>query len=507
VFLFSHRSHLDGMAMFSIAHHEGLPPSHIVGGDNMAVFPIGAIARRSGVVFIRRSFRDDPVYKATIRQYVDYLLEKRFSLSWAIEGTRSRSGKLMPPKLGMLAYVVDSWRRGRVDDVVLVPVSIAYDQIVELADYEKEQHGGKKRAESFSWLVGFVSGIRAPHGRMYVEFGEPLSLGEFFDERGEPGGSEPEAPGLDLQKLAFEVSVRINRATRVTATSIVSLVLLESEHRAMSLGEISFEAAALEAFARERGLPAADALDLATPEGVRAALASLVSAGVASVHEEGHEPVYAIVPGKHAAAAYYRNTVLHFFLSAAVAELALLSFAKSDERVPRAALFFEVARIRDVLKFEFFFSERSVFEREVADEIARTDPEWEAHLDRAGIRAWFDRRRPLVAAGTLRPFLEGYRIVAEELARGGDEETTREKLLAASFGLGTQRVLQRRIACPDAATKETLRNGIELASHRGLLEAGRAAERRELFEEIRELNRRADAIWRIAAARHADPFA
>jgi glycerol-3-phosphate O-acyltransferase len=95
----------------------------------MNCFPLGPLFRRAGVFFIRRTFKDDEVYKLVLHHYIDYLIQKRFSLEWYIEGGRSRSGKLLPPKYGMLAYVVDAYRRGKSDDVFLIPISIAYDQI------------------------------------------------------------------------------------------------------------------------------------------------------------------------------------------------------------------------------------------------------------------------------------------------------------------------------------------------------------------------------------------
>jgi len=508
-FVFSHRSHLDGMAMYSMLHREGLPPSHLVGGDNMAVFPLGTLARRSGAVFIRRSFKDDPVYKATIRQYVDYLLEKRFSLSWAIEGTRSRSGKLMPPRLGLLAWVVDSWRRRSVDDVVFVPVSISYDQIVELADYAAEQRGGKKRAESAAWLAGFISGIQAPHGKMYVRFGETLSLAEYFGRHDD--APQAEEATIDLHKLAFELSVRINRATLVTPTALVSMVLLANGPRAVTLAEVAGEAADLQEFAVSRALPGAHRLGLDTETGVRAALDSLVRGGVATCYEDGPEPVFAIVEGKQLAAAYYRNCVLHFFLAAAFAELALVAVAEKNAPVTRETIAAEIASLRDLLKFEFFFPERGEFEAEVLAELARTAPDWErGGQGREEIRRWANERRPLVAHGTLRPFVEGYAIVAEELARRpAGTEVDGNQLIASCLGRGLQRVRQGRISSHDAVTRETFKNGLELAKHRGLLSAnGDAAPgRAELLDFTRSLRRRIDAVARLASSRHTDPFA
>jgi glycerol-3-phosphate O-acyltransferase len=141
VLLPSHKSNLDHLVLQYVLYENGHPPNHTAGGINMNFFPIGPLVRRSGVFFIRRSFRDDRVYKFVLRHYIDYLIEKRFSLEWYIEGGRSRSGKLLPPRFGMLAYVVDAYRRAKSEDVLLLPVSIAYDQIPDVGSYAAEQTG------------------------------------------------------------------------------------------------------------------------------------------------------------------------------------------------------------------------------------------------------------------------------------------------------------------------------------------------------------------------------
>ena len=122
ILLWSHRSNLDTLVLAAALQEKGLPPAHLFAGINMAFGPMGAIMRRAGVIFIRRSTADDPVYKYVLREYVGYVLEKRFNLSWSIEGTRSRTGKMLPPRLGLLSYAADAYLSGRVDDLLLLPV-------------------------------------------------------------------------------------------------------------------------------------------------------------------------------------------------------------------------------------------------------------------------------------------------------------------------------------------------------------------------------------------------
>ncbi len=145
VFLPTHKHNLDHLVLQYVLHERGLPPNHTAGGINMNFFPLGPLVRRAGVFFIRRSFRDDEVYKHVLQHYIDYLIEKRFPLEWYIEGGRSRSGKLLPPRYGLLANVVDAFRRARSEDVYLVPVSIAYDQIQGLGIYVDEQKVERSR--------------------------------------------------------------------------------------------------------------------------------------------------------------------------------------------------------------------------------------------------------------------------------------------------------------------------------------------------------------------------
>ncbi len=143
VFLPSHKSNLDHLVLQYALHEQGHPPNHTAGGINMNFLPIGPIIRRSGVFFIRRSFKNDPIYKFVLHHYIDFLIEKRFSLEWYIEGERSRSGKLLPPRFGLLAHVVDAYRRGKAEDVMLIPVSIAYDQMQVVRDFAAEQSGAQ----------------------------------------------------------------------------------------------------------------------------------------------------------------------------------------------------------------------------------------------------------------------------------------------------------------------------------------------------------------------------
>lgn len=150
VFLPCHRSYVDPLVLGEVLHRHDFPRNHVLGGDNMSFFPIGPLGRRAGVIFIRRQFGDDHVYKLAVREFLGHVVAKRFNLEWYIEGGRSRTGKLRPPKYGLLHYLVRAIEDGRAEDVQLVPVSITYEYMQEVAAIAAEHGGGRSAARAFS---------------------------------------------------------------------------------------------------------------------------------------------------------------------------------------------------------------------------------------------------------------------------------------------------------------------------------------------------------------------
>ncbi|MCB2223750.1 MAG: glycerol-3-phosphate 1-O-acyltransferase [Actinobacteria bacterium] len=507
VFLPSHKSNLDHLVLMHVLYENGLPPNHTAGGINMNFFPAGPLLRRAGVFFIRRSFKDNEAYKYVLKRYLDYLLAKRFPLEWFIEGGRSRSGKLRPPMLGLLAYVTDSIRRGSADDAVLIPVSIAYDQIQDLGSYTAEARGGAKERESFSWMLKAIRTLRRRYGRIHVRFGETLSLAEAVGAGAGDDGTPEE--GIEVQKLAFEVAVRINRATPITPISLVTLALLGVRDRALTVGET---VAALEHFAayvHDRGLPVTEPLVLGDPGMVEGALEALREHGVVSRFSGGPETVYSIEPDQHLAAAYYRNTIIHFFVAGAITELALVAAADAADGAREDAFWGEVMALRDLLKFEFFFPEKDEFLGEIRAELDYHHAGWEAALEggRGDVLEVVRGFHPFAAHRVLRPFLEAYRVVADVLEAADYRLDVEEKpFLAECMALGRQYRLQRRIADPESVSTVLFSTALRLAANRGLLEGGGPEQhrrRRAFAAEIERTIRSIDAVEALAAARRA----
>jgi glycerol-3-phosphate O-acyltransferase len=507
VFLPSHKSNLDHLVLQYALHENGHPPNHTAGGINMNFLPVGPLVRRSGVFFIRRTFKDDAVYKFVLRHYVDYLIEKRFPLEWYVEGGRSRSGKMLPPRFGLLAYVVDAYRRGKSEDVHLIPVAIAYDQIQDVGDYTAEQRGAAKQRESFSWFLRMVRNLRRRYGAIHIRFGEPVSLAHMMGPSNPDAEPQADEQSLAIQKLAFEVSDRINRVTPITPTSLVTLALLGRGDRAQSVEEVAVALKNLLHYVRGRGLPTTGDLDLDSPDGVRRTLERLVDNGVVTCFAGGFEPVYAIGPDQHLTAAYYRNTIIHFFVNGTIAELALLRAAEDDVQDFRAEFWAEALRLRDLLKFEFFFADRERFRAELHDELTFHVPAWEETIERgpAAIQSVLRRIRPFNAHRVLLPFLEAYRVVGDALEREPDS-VDEPAFLTRCMALAEQYRLQRRIRSGESVSRVLFDTALKLAKNRGLLDPATtdlAAKRAAFAAEIRAAIRRAEAVNVLAASRRA----
>ncbi|MGD0065640.1 MAG: glycerol-3-phosphate 1-O-acyltransferase [Streptosporangiaceae bacterium] len=534
ILLWSHRSNLDTLVLAAAMQEKGLPPAHLFAGINMAFGPMGAIMRRAGVIFIRRSTADDPLYKYVLREYVGYVLEKRFNLSWSIEGTRSRTGKMLPPRLGLLSYAADAYLTGRVDDLLLLPVSVSFDQLHEIAEYAEYAQGAQKKPEGFGWLYGFIKAQGAHrYGKIYVRFGEPVPLSDFLGPPGPGLGAalDSDARRRALQKVAFEVAWRINQGMPVTATALITTILLAMHGAGLTFDQIRLALTDALDYLASRAIPSTASVPaLAAAEPVRATLDALVAGGLVACAADGREPVWLIGPDHQLAATFYRNSLIHFMLDTALCELAVLRScsegagsdgadtdgagsdgADTDGADPVAAFWTEIGWLRDLLKFEFYFKDRDEHRRQIREEMERHDPAWEEHLAAgpAGADELLGRMRPLVSHLLVRPFVEAYRLVADVLVHDdllmldGDPAADAE-LIRRALGLGQQYVAQRRLRSSESVSVLLFQTALALMRNRGLLEAGpEVAQRRAVFlAELRDLLHRLDRIEDLAIRRY-----
>lgn len=246
-----HRSHMDYLLLTYVIYHQGLVPPHIAAGVNLNFFPAGGIFRRSGAFFIRRSFAGNKLYSAVFKEYLSQLFIKGYSVKFYTEGGRSRTGRLLPPKTGMLAMTLQSMLRGIDRPISIVPVYIGYEHVMEINTYLKELAGNHKKNESIFAVFKAIKNLKN-YGRGYLNFGEPIHVNQYLNEHQSNWRDaihptdiqKPQWLNTQVAELADKVMTNINSAAALNAINLLATILLSNSQFALSkrklLEQLSF---------------------------------------------------------------------------------------------------------------------------------------------------------------------------------------------------------------------------------------------------------------------------
>ncbi len=351
VFVSAHRSHFDYLVIPYVLFLHDMVTPHIAAGLNLKFWPIGSLLRSGGAFFIRRSFRGDLLYSTCLKKYVEYLLKNRIPIKFFIEGTRSRTGKMLAPAYGLLKMVLDTVQRNACEDVALVPVSISYDQVPEQGSYGRELSGGQKTKESARNLIRSGKLIKNRFGRVHLHFAKPILVRQIFQSE----ITQKQDSTLTLQKAAFQVCKSINDATPITPTSLVATVCLASRTPTLSLQEILALCSTLGNYA----LSAGNKMMTDDEESLRRAIESnmrrLHREGTLRIVDNSVPRLYFCEDTKRIFLSYYRNTGIQGFV---LPSIVLLSFFQSlNSSSDNFSNQFEkhILELRNLMKFEFFF--------------------------------------------------------------------------------------------------------------------------------------------------------
>ncbi|MEI7518358.1 MAG: glycerol-3-phosphate 1-O-acyltransferase [Mycobacteriaceae bacterium] len=501
VFLWSHRSYLDGVIVPVALQENKLPPACTFAGINLSFGFMGPLMRRSGVIFLRRKL-DDPLYKYVLRQFVGYIVQKRFNLSWSIEGTRSRTGKMLPPKLGLLSYVADAYLDGRSEDILMQPTSISFDQLHETAEYAAYARGGEKIPEGAQWLFNFIKAQgERNYGKIYVRFPEAVSMRQYLGEPGGPIALDPAAKRLAMQKMAIEVAWRILGATPINATALASAVLLGTRGRALTLRQLHHTLQdSLDYLERKKTPMTNSALRLHSTDGVRAAVDALSGGHPVTRVDGGHEPVWKIEPDRELEAAFYRNSLIHAFLETSIVELALVHAARAAEGERVDAFWAQAMRLRSLLKFDFYFAPSATFRENIAEELT-WNQDWESQLDAGpdAVDALLRAKRPLMADAMLRPFFEAYGVVADVLCDAPTDISDKE-LTSLALGVGSQYAAQGLVRSAESVSALLFATGRQAAADQKLFDPSPdlRERRRAYMSELRGIIADAERIYELS---------
>ena len=488
IFLISHRSYLDQFSFPPRLTRGGISPTFGLAGANLNFFPLGTLARRNGFIPVRRATGDIPVYRLALRALVGQMVATGRNLVWSIEGGRTRTGKLRPPRYGLLRYVTDAVDSVQSERTLAVPVSILFDQLPlhEVKLMTEESRGLPKKPENARWLLSYARGLRHRLGRIYINFGSTVPLYERMGELRAEGLSDRQV----VERIALEICHRLNQATPVTATAAVCVAML-GEDRALTLDEVCATVAPLAHYLSARGWPVAGGADLTDRATVAQTLHDLVGSGVLTSYAEGPTTVWGIGDDQHLIVAVYRNSAIHVLVMRAIAELTLLAIVRTPGATKRTG-WEKALAVRELLKFDFFFAGRAEFADELWNEfeiMTGRSHDRDAPVDAAEAARSLHESDLLVAHLVLRPFIDAYRVVAEELLNlGAASDVDEQTLLERSLRLGRQWSLQHRIT-EESVSGDMFATALKMARHRGLLDSEAAEGRAALVAELDDLQR------------------
>jgi glycerol-3-phosphate O-acyltransferase len=522
VLLPSHKSHLDYLMLSFVFYHANLQTPLIAAGDNLSFFPLGVALRRGGAFFIRRKFSGDRLYGAVVDAYVRRLIRDGYSIEFFLEGGRSRTGKLLPPKLGLLNMVVEAALAVPNRELFFVPVSIGYDRLVEGSSYVRELTGGEKQEEDARGLLKTTGVLRGRYGRLNIQFGEILSLHEIRSngDKGAPstddrGQMHPAKRRALVTRLAHRVMAEINRATAVTPGAVVATALLNHPHRGISHGELTAMCARLVTVLKRLGARISHALvdergDL-RDEAIRDAAQLFVEAEtlIATVPGEGAsvarskrakiytgpDVMYVVPDDKRLNLDLSKNIIVHFFVPRALVATGLSSSSRSraaaarprqtlrppsaSETPPapppaplsriaplaRATLEERVRSLSRLFKFEFMFRADATFEQNFAETLAEMVAAGELMTTPNGDVApgpghdgWTGEAWIDFYASVARTFLESYRVAARGLTLLQKGSASQKDLVKRALVLGERMFLAGEIERPEAVTRPTIGN-------------------------------------------------
>ncbi len=336
VYLPNHRSHVDYLLLSYLVHAQGLAPPHIAAGANLNFPVVGPLLRRGGAFYLRRSFKGEPLYAAVFREYLHAMLAKGFPIAYFIEGGRSRSGRTLAPKGGLLGMTVESYMREHPRPLLLVPVNFSYEKVLEGRALVAELEGQPKEGESLGSLVRVARGLRREYGHVHVNFGTPLSIDQFLDREAPDwhalsGDARRDTARRITDRLGREMAQRINAAVVVNPINLFAMAIVPSPRQALDERGLAQHIEWLTTIASR--LPyAPDSVLVATDPA--AAIGQAIALGFATrvAHPMGD---IVQVPEKEASTLnYLRNNVLHAFaLPALVANLLVAMRDVTQERV------------------------------------------------------------------------------------------------------------------------------------------------------------------------------
>jgi glycerol-3-phosphate O-acyltransferase len=471
-----HKSHIDYLILSYLLYHNNMPVPLVAAGKNLSFWPMGPLFRSGGAFFIRRSFRGAVLYSKVFAEYIHKLLEEGFNIEQFIEGGRSRTGKLLMPKLGLLSILLNAYKNGACEDMIIVPIYIGYDRVLEEKSYLHELEGGQKEPENLRGVIKARKFLKRRYGKIYIEFNEPILMSELLEKFGTPlAEMKPKQQNELCRNLGYRVINSINRAAVVTAYGLVASAILNCSRDRFSYDQIMSIIEIYMNYLTIQNAKLADTLVLDHVHAIQHALDAYVqSKFVEPVSKDKDTPYsernYKINIARRSYLEYYKNNCIAFFIPAAFTAMAILE--KDAFQFSAADLHSDYKFLQNLFKFEFAYDVdqtpeyyvRKTIKAFIDDAILiphQTIPDT-YNVTAAGLR------KLRLFSIFLKTYFESYKIVLKFLKNNSQNSIGAKDRLKKIETSANRMYKQQEIENPEALSKVSYQNAVDFFTSKGI---------------------------------------
>ncbi len=498
VFVPCHKSHIDYLIISYILFHNHMPCPLIAAGKNLSFWPLGPFFRGGGAFFIRRTFRGAILYAKVFAEYIFRLLKEGFNLEFFIEGGRSRTGKLILPKLGLLSIILNAYKDGACEDLIFVPIFIGYDRVLEESAYLHEIEGGQKEPENLRQVFKARKFLKKRYGRIYLNFHEPLSLNEIQSQMDlSLSKLAPKDFNAFTRNLGHRIIHAINSVSVVTPYALVASAILAWPKERFSYEELSDTVYTFMTHLTTQQARLSDTLIMDHKRAMEQVLEAYIQRKfieqVAGDKETGFEDaVFMVNENRRPLLEYYKNNCIAFFVPAAYTAMAILQL--DAFQFSAAELHDSYSFLQDLFKNEFAYDVekspetyvRKNLKTLIDDAIVIPHP---TLPDRYNVTSAGFRKLKLFAR-FLKPYLESYWVVLDFFSAHPQGEINAKDRIKQIQSLGNKMYKRREIDLKEALSKVNYSNAVDYFLYRSV----RGSENREEIEYYRDLLERYRAI-------------
>lgn len=468
-FILTHKTYLDTVVLVSTLAKYGMPIPYTFGGINLAFPGFKQIGKQSGLIFIRRSFKDNPIYKAALRHYISCMIENGDHLTWNIEGTRSRTGKIVYPQMGILKYIMEG-EKDSSRSIKYVPVSIVYDLIPDVKEMTEQGKGKEKKAENVTEFFKYYQKLGNQYGKAAIRFGAPVDASAHQNAVIPDVEENSFADKYILPRFAFELIHKANKITPVTTVSLVCNVLLNNF--ALTKKEIEFNVLQLMNYIAQRKEDILIERGKSIQATVQKALNLLQSAGIVQKNKAGYKTKYNLEASEFLSATYYANMASAHLYHRAFIEMALTKI-KEDHSPDRIIHFWEeIMNLRNLFKFEFFYTNKPQFSSEIEAELHLFDSNWRAIIQdpEGDINQLLSQQNLFVSKALLLTHIEANKVVSQTIADWDLEDVFEDEVfIDLCLFKGKELHWKNKITRLDSVSKPFLVSALRLAKNSKLI--------------------------------------